>query len=76
MAEGTRHHHYLEGKFTEIDSYNDLLEGRFQKFEDGFESFKVEVANQLFRLHNLISATMTKGDQEEETGMYFGVTTN
>ncbi|KAL5849479.1 hypothetical protein ACOSQ4_007492 [Xanthoceras sorbifolium] len=47
MAEGTRQHHYVDGKFQEVETW-------MQKIEDGLAAFKIKVANQLSEQTNLI----------------------
>ncbi|TXG57157.1 hypothetical protein EZV62_018470 [Acer yangbiense] len=58
----------MEGRFVEMESRNLERDGRILKFEEGFEAFKLEVAGQFSKLHDLISSRLNRVDLEEGSG--------
>jgi hypothetical protein len=72
MVEGTRQQ-YVESRFTEIDERNARIEGRLQGIEEGLESFKLDVAGQYSRLHDLITSTLGSKETEAPNGNGKGI---
>ncbi|KAL5794304.1 hypothetical protein ACOSP7_002898 [Xanthoceras sorbifolium] len=81
MAEGTRQHHYVEGKFQEVEARMQKIEEGMQNLEGGMASFKMEVATQLseqtaqieYKMQELLIAVCKGARPEEMSGNRKGI---
>ncbi|KAL5767431.1 hypothetical protein ACOSQ2_014214 [Xanthoceras sorbifolium] len=81
MAEGTRQHHYVEGKFQEVEARMQKIEEGMQKLEGGMASFKTEVATQLseqtaqleYKMQEMLTAVCKGARPEEMSGNGKGI---